>query len=189
MQTDYHTISPTRATAVHSLSNRWSTTTRTATRSPYSHLNCRMMIPKLSHHAFPAEESELPPQSMRPSMMDSMQTASKDGDGKVVTTAVDESSSASIYGDSTRLSPTTRLTLEDGIWHHSQPRTRYRKPVSMMQTTQTCIIPSTSRIPSGSQPMLLIDLSFASCRRLAAFSLITPTASQPRRILTLESNN
>ena len=110
-------------------------------------------------------------------------------DGKVVTTTVDESSSASIYGDSIRLSPTTRLTLEDGIWHHSQPRTRYRKPVSMMQTTQTCIIPSTSRIPSGSQPMLLIDLSFASCRRLAAFSLITPTASQPRRILTLESNN
>lgn len=90
-------------------------------------------------------------------------------DGKVVTTTVDESSSASIYGDSIRLSPTTRLTLADGIWHHSQPRTRYRKPVSMMQTTQTCIIPSTSRIPSGSQPMLLIDLSFATSRRLAAF--------------------
>ena len=96
-------------------------------------------------------------------------------DGKVVTIIVEESSSASISGDSIRLSPTTRLTLTNGIWHHSQPRTRYREPVSMIQTTQTCIILSTSRIPSGSQPMLLIDLSFATSRRLVAFSLVGET--------------
>ena len=96
-------------------------------------------------------------------------------DGKVVTIIVEESSSASISGDSIRLSPTTRLTLTNGIWHHSQPRTRYREPVSMIQTTQTCIILSTSRIPSGSQPILLIDLSFATSRRLAAFSLVGET--------------
>ena len=56
------------------ISNRWSTTTRSATKTPCSHLNCRMMIRMMSHPAFPAEESELPPQSTRPSMMDSMQS-------------------------------------------------------------------------------------------------------------------
>ena len=45
-------------------------------------------------------------------------------DGKVVTIIVEESSSASISGDSIRITPTTRLTLEDGTWHYSQPRTR-----------------------------------------------------------------
>ena len=45
-------------------------------------------------------------------------------DGKVVTIIVEESSSTSISGDSIRLSPTTRLTLTNVIWHHSQPRTR-----------------------------------------------------------------
>ena len=45
-------------------------------------------------------------------------------DGKVVTIIVEESSSASISGDSIRITPITRLTLEDGTWHYSQPRTR-----------------------------------------------------------------
>lgn len=94
-------------------------------------------------------------------------------DGKVVTIIVEESSSASISGDSIRLSPTTRLTLTNGIWHHSQPRTRYREPVSMIQTTQTCIIPSTSRIPSGSQPMLLIDLFLLQVEGWSPFHLET----------------
>ena len=58
-------------------------------------------------------------------------------DGKVVTIIVEESSSTSISGDSIRITPTTRLTQEDGTWRYSQPRTRYREPVSMMQTTQT----------------------------------------------------
>ena len=45
-------------------------------------------------------------------------------DGKVVTIIVEESSSAPISGDSIRITPTTRLTQEDGTWRYSQPRTR-----------------------------------------------------------------